>query len=82
MPFFSPLDEPEVFDAAKLPRLDFVFVDAGEKRSLPYTGARWYAAEVVQYMLEGWLRSESTPVPAAAGTVPRDHQGVLVGDNL
>ena len=52
MPLFSPLDEPERFDADRLPKLDFVFVDAGEESNLPYTGARWYAAEVVQYMLE------------------------------
>ena len=52
LPLFLPLDEPMPFVADHLPRLDFVFVDAGEKHRFPYTGARWYAAEVVQHMLQ------------------------------
>ena len=52
LPIFCPLDEPELFDLGRLRKLDFVYVDAGTKHSFPYTGARWYTAELVQHMLD------------------------------
>jgi len=52
LPIFSPLDEPtETFDKACLSTADFIYVDAGQERNIPYSGCSWYAAEVVQYML-------------------------------
>ena len=52
LPIFSPLDEPtETFDKACLPTADFIYVDAGQEHNVPYSGCSWYAAEVVQYML-------------------------------
>ena len=52
LPIFSPLDEPtETFDEACLPTADFIYVDAGQEHNVPYSGCSWYAAEVVQYML-------------------------------
>ena len=52
LPIFCPLDEPEPFDLRRLRKLDFVYVDAGTKHSFPYTGSRWYTAELVQHMLD------------------------------
>jgi hypothetical protein len=52
LPIFSPLDEPRTFYAEELPSLDFVYVDAGKKVTFPYTGSRWYSAELVEHMLE------------------------------
>jgi hypothetical protein len=46
------LDEPEALRLHKLPSYDFVYVHAEEHEEMfPYTGSRWYAAEV-EHMLE------------------------------
>ncbi|NDD65386.1 MAG: hypothetical protein EBZ36_15640, partial [Acidobacteria bacterium] len=54
LPVFSALDEPEPFNPDLISKYHFVYVDAGIKifAREPYTGPRWYAAEVVEYMLE------------------------------
>ena len=63
LPVFSPLDDWEPFSLETLPEVDFVFVEVeGPLHSglFPYTGARWYAAEVVEYMLkQGTVFEES-----------------------
>jgi hypothetical protein len=57
LPIFSPVDEWETFEEAKMPDYDFVYVDADMSKcedafeKFPYTGPRVYAAEVVEYML-------------------------------
>jgi hypothetical protein len=62
LPVFSPIDSRKPFVRAAIESVDFVFVqvDAELHSGLfPYTGARWYAAEVVEYMLErGTIRDE------------------------
>jgi len=55
LPVFSAIDPIMPFSRELLPKADFVFVEVeGEVHSeyFPYTGARWYAAEVVEYMLQ------------------------------
>ena len=62
LPIFSPLDEEEEFRVDCLVDADFVYVDtyrAVDGEDFPYTGSRFYAAEVVQYMLRiGVIREE------------------------
>jgi len=55
LPVFSPIDPKKPFVRAEIGDVDFVFVEVDEELHsglFPYTGARWYAAEVVEYMLE------------------------------
>ena len=55
LPVFSPLDDWEPYSREDLPTADFVFVDIGKQPHpglFPYTGSRWYAAEVCEYMLQ------------------------------
>ena len=54
LPVFSPTDDWEMYSRETLPAADFVFVDIGKPPHpgvFPYTGSRWYAAEVCEYML-------------------------------
>ena len=58
LPIFSPLDEWEPFSEELLQEADFVFVKIDNYDGMelfPYTGSRWYAAEVCEYMLEKGL---------------------------
>ena len=55
LPVFSPLDEWEPFSLSGLPAADFVYIQVEGRLHeglFPYTGARLYAAEVCEYMLE------------------------------
>ena len=55
LPIFSPLDEWETFNRARLGEVDFVYIDMGKIRLhddiMPYTGSRLYAAEACEYLL-------------------------------
>ena len=55
LPVFSALDEWESFSLAVLKDLDFVYITIEGRwhdALFPYTGSRWYAAEVCEYLLE------------------------------
>jgi hypothetical protein len=55
LPVFSPLDEWEPFSAQALPEVDFVYIQVEGRVHMglfPFTGSRWYAAEVCEYLLE------------------------------
>ena len=54
LPIFCPLDEPEPFEDKAIEDWDFVYVKA-PSAAFPYTGERWYAAEVAEYMLDNKL---------------------------
>ena len=56
LPVFCPLDEWEPFESRPLSDWDFVYVSLGDFRVhpglFPYTGSRYYSAEVVEFLLE------------------------------
>jgi len=60
LPVFSPMDEWEPFDARPLKEWDFVYIDIGcrvHPDVFPWTGDRWYAAEIAEYLLDNGIIS-------------------------
>jgi hypothetical protein len=58
LPIFCPLDEPEPYYDADW---DFVYIDMEcrvHRGLFPYTGSRWYAAEVARYLLDTGMSVE------------------------
>ena len=60
LPVFSPMDEWEPFEARPLEEWDFVYIDIGcrvHPDVFPWTGDRWYAAEIAEYLLDNGIIS-------------------------
>jgi hypothetical protein len=59
LPVFCPLDEPEPYISTE--EWDFVYIDMEcrvHQGLFPYTGSRWYAAELADYLLERQIMTE------------------------
>jgi hypothetical protein len=63
LPVFCPLDEPEPYDKLDgTEEWDFVYIDMEcrvRPGLFPYTGSRWYAAELADYLLAKKIINES-----------------------
>ena len=54
LPVFCPLDEPEPYGDEDPAEWDFVYIDMEcrvHQGLFPYTGSRWYAAEIADHLL-------------------------------